>query len=242
MSKKITIHADILFDGTNKLENKTVIVEDNKIIDITGRIPNPDYRGIVTPGFVDPHSHIGMCREGEPAGEQETNDSIDQLQIMNDPVNSIYFDDQAFKDAVDFGCLYSCVVPGSGNLIGGKAKVIRNFAENRRNAVIKDYGFKMALGFNPRSTTSWRGNRPDTRMGVYTMLEKKFDEIILKRDKADYKKAVAQHKAQNLLEKGKIGQREFDQRITDAEFDYKISFNQEERSYLEFLDTKKTIK
>ena len=29
--------------------------------------------------------------------------------------------------AVDFGVLYSCVIPGSGNLIGGKATQPQNF-------------------------------------------------------------------------------------------------------------------
>ena len=62
--------------------------------------------------------------------------------------------------------------------------IIRNFVPNRKDALIKDYGYKMALGYNPRSTTSWKGQRPNTRMGVYSLLEKKFDSVIAKREKA----------------------------------------------------------
>lgn len=242
MPARTHIFAETLFDGKNKLENKTIVVEDDRIIDVLDGKIKPDYSGIVTAGFVDAHSHIGMCREGEPGSEEETNDNSHQLQIMNNPIDSIYFDDQAFQDAVDFGCLYSCVVPGSGNLIGGKAKVIRNFAANRRDAVIKDYGFKMALGYNPRSTTSWKGPRPNTRMGVYAMLEKKLDEMILKKDKADYKKIKTEHEAESLLERGQISTKAYEQKLVDAQFDYNISFSKEENTYMELLGGQKTIK
>ena len=61
-----------------------------------------------------------MAREGEPAGEEEGNDISNQIQPLNNPIDSIYFDDRAFKDSVDFGVLYSCVVPGSGNSAEGQ--------------------------------------------------------------------------------------------------------------------------
>ncbi len=91
-----------------------------------------DFEGFVTPAFIDAHSHIGLYRDGEPSNEQEGNDITNQFLPFNDPLNSVYFDDKAFKDAVDFGVLYSCIVPGSGNLVAGKAMIIRNFVENRK--------------------------------------------------------------------------------------------------------------
>ena len=72
---------------------------------------------------------------------------------------------------------------------------------NRKNAVIKDYGYKMALGFNPRSTTDWKGDRPNTRMGVYALLEKKFDEVLNKRDKAELEKERSLHKLHKDIKK-----------------------------------------
>ena len=166
-NKQIVIGAKVLFDGKKRLENKTVIVEGNKIVDVISKRIKPDFEGYVTPGIIDAHSHIGMDREGEPYQESETNDVTGQILPLNDPLNSIYFDDRAFKDTVDFGVLYSCVVPGSGNIIGGRAKIIRNFAKHRNDALLKDYGFKMALGYNPRSTKEWKGTMPNTRMVIY---------------------------------------------------------------------------
>ena len=129
-----------------------------------------------------------MDRDGEPYQEGETNDDSDQIQPLINPVNSIYLDDRAFVDAVDFGVLYSCIVPGSGNLLGGKAMIIKHYAKFTDEAVVKHYGYKMALGYNPRSTTMWKGTRPNTRMGVYALLEKKFDDLLLKKAKADLAK------------------------------------------------------
>ncbi|MDZ7797190.1 MAG: amidohydrolase family protein [Candidatus Marinimicrobia bacterium] len=143
---------------------------------------------------------------------------------------------------MDFGYLYSCVVPGSGNLVGGKAKVIRNFAANRANAVIHDYGYKMALGFNPRSTTDWRDTRPDTRMGVYGILERKFDDILLKKAKADHKKAVSTREAKELLKKARISKADYTQRLSDADHELSLSFTTEEKDYLSLLSGEKTAK
>lgn len=242
MPKQIIINATTLYDGNTVLENKAVIVEGNQIVGITARKKNADYEGVVTPAFIDAHSHIGMDREGEPYQEGETNDYTNQFLISNDPIDSIYFDDHAFQDAVDFGHLYSCVVPGSGNLIGGKAKVIRNFAETRQDAEVLHHGYKMALGYNPRSTTDWKGLRPNTRMGVYGILERKFDEILLKKKKADHKKDKAIREAEKKLEKAEISKAEFDQMIVDATYDYDLSFSTEDKDYLALLSGEKTAK
>ena len=205
--KQTIISADVLYDGRGKVENCSIVIEGKKIIDVVKKKMKSDYHGFVTPGFIDAHSHIGMDREGEPWTESELNDTLSQILPVNDPINSIYFDDRAFSDAVDFGVLYSCVVPGSGNLLGGKAKVIRNFAPNRKNAVIKDYGYKMALGFNPRSTTDWKGDRPNTRMGVYALLEQKFDEVLNKRDRAELEKERNLHKLVKDIKKEKLSKK-----------------------------------
>ena len=243
--KTIIINAKVLFDGKNKYENKYIVIENDKIVEVhNGKKLNSDFEGIVTPAFIDAHSHIGLYRDGEPSNEQEGNDITNQFLPFNDPLNSVYFDDKAFKDAVDFGVLYDCIVPGSGNLIGGKAMIIRNFVENRKNALIKDYGYKMALGYNPRSTLDWKGTRPDTRMGIYAMLEDKFDKVLQKREKAILKK----DKALRILNRKK---KDKEQNLTKAEFkieqkdiekEYELTFTNDDKAILEILAGKKVAK
>lgn len=242
--KKIVIKADVLFDGKNKEYNLYIIVEGDKIVNITSEKIKADYKGIVTPAFIDAHSHIGLNREGEPICEGEANDFLSQISPLNNPLNSIYFDDKAFKNAVDFGVLYSCIVPGSGNLIAGKAMVIKNYARNRNDALLKDYGYKMALGYNPRSTTEWKGERPNTRMGLYSLLEKEFDDVLLKKEKAEFQKEKKLNeliKKKNGKENGIAeGEFEFEKKIIEREFE--LEFSSEEKALLEILSGEKTVK
>jgi imidazolonepropionase-like amidohydrolase len=132
---------------------------------------------VVTPAFIDPHSHIGLHRAGEPGGEGDANDRYDALLALPDALDAIQMDDTAFRDAIEMGVLYSCVVPGSGNIIGGQAAVIRNYGINSSQALIARAGVKAAFGYNPKSTTDWKGNRPTTRMGTTALLRGKFDEV-----------------------------------------------------------------
>jgi hypothetical protein len=49
-------------------------------------------------------------------------------------------DDSSFTESVESGVLYSTVLPGSGNIIGGKAVLIRNFAIDIGEAYMSDVG------------------------------------------------------------------------------------------------------
>lgn len=243
MAKRIIIKANVLYDGERRRENMKVVVEGERVVEVSeaGSV-KADYEGFVTPAFLDAHSHIGMFREGEPSAEAEGNDKTAQIMPLSDPVNSIYFDDRAFRDAVDFGVLYSCVVPGSGNLIGGKARVIRNFARTRKDAVVADYGYKMALGYNPRSTTDWKGERPDTRMGVYQLLEKRFDEVLAKKAKAE----LARDRKLRELDKGsaekKLTLAEKAVELAVIEREFSLELGSEDRAIVDLLSGKKTVK
>ncbi len=132
---------------------------------------------VLTPAFVDPHSHIGMERAGEPNTEGEANEHQDSILTLTDALDSIQMDDKSLKDAVQMGVLYSCVLPGSGNIIGGHSAVIRNYAGSSTDALIARAGLKAAFGFNPMKTNAWKGNRPTTRMGAVAMLRSRLDEV-----------------------------------------------------------------
>ena len=132
---------------------------------------------VLTPAFIDPHSHIGMERAGEPNTEGEANEHQDSILVLTDALDSIQMDDKALKDAVEMGVLYSCVMPGSGNIIGGLSAVIRNYADSSSEALITRAGLKGAFGFNPMKTKAWKGKRPTTRMGAVAMLRSRLDEV-----------------------------------------------------------------
>jgi imidazolonepropionase-like amidohydrolase len=164
--KKVVSNAHLLFNG-----KKISAISKSK----TGRS-----RGefdVLTPAFIDPHSHIGMERAGEPNAEGEANEHQNAILLLTDALDSIQMDDKALKDAVEMGVLYSCVMPGSGNIIGGLSAVIRNYAASSTEALITRAGLKSAFGFNPMKTTAWKGKRPTTRMGAVAMLRSRLDEV-----------------------------------------------------------------
>ncbi len=236
------IKATILYDGKNKSENKYIEIKNDRIISVSEiSDKKADISGIVTPAFIDAHSHIGMCRHGMPWDEDEANETIDQVSILLDPIDSIYFEDKSFQNAVDAGVLYSCVVPGSGNIFGGKAIIIRNFSSNRKNALIKNYGYKMALGYNPISTQKWKGKRPSTRMGVYQMIEDKFDSIIRKQAKEKLKKEKIIYELNKKYKENKLKKIDFEFQKKTIKKEYDLSFSKEDEALLEMLNGK-TIK
>lgn len=168
-----------IYTGKSVLEEGWLVFRGQNIVGIS-KTPKGDILGNyawVTPAFIDPHSHIGMARAGEPGKEAEANDHMDPLFVLPDALDSVQMDDPAFKDAVEMGVLYSCVLPGSGNIISGLSAVIRNYSKNSTQALVARAGVKSAFGYNPMSTQDWKGQRPSTRMGAIALLRKRLDEI-----------------------------------------------------------------
>lgn len=176
------IRSKTLFDGKNEKHDMYIGFEDNEIKYVGRHKPQNEKDNseviceadTVTPGFIDSHSHIGMARSGEPSEEEEANEHMKTVYPLIDSSHSIYMDDQSFAESVESGVLYSTVLPGSGNVIGGKAVLVRNFSKDIGSAYIMDVGIKAAMGYNPRSTTKWKGDRPSTRMGAIALLRENF--------------------------------------------------------------------
>ena len=173
-----TILGRTVYTGTDVLENAYVNFEGSTIVSITNE-PEGDLVGeypVVTPAFIDAHSHIGMIRAGEPGAEAEANEHMDAMLAHADALDSIQMDDDGFVNSIEAGVLYACVVPGSGNIIGGNSAIIRNYGKNTNAAFIRRAGIKAAFGYNPMSTREWKGTRPYTRMGALAILRAKLFE------------------------------------------------------------------
>ena len=180
-----SIKARTIYTGKKKVENAHLVFDRDKVIGVS-RSRRGKLAGqcrVITPAFIDPHAHIGMHRAGEPAAEAEANVKLDSIITLADALDSVQMDDSSFGDSVRAGVLYSCVVPGSGNIIGGRGAVIRNFASGTNEALVARGGIKGAFGYNPMSTRDWKGARPWTRMGALSLLRSKLDAVRAKMDK-----------------------------------------------------------
>ena len=179
MKNMKVIKSRLLFDGIDEKRDCFIGFEKDEIKYVGNSQPKESGEIIaegvvVTPAFIDSHSHIGMVRSGEPDKEEEANEHMSSVYPLVNALHSIYMDDPSFKESVESGVLYSTVLPGSGNIIAGNAVLIRNFVQDISQAHIMDVGIKAALGYNPRSTVDWKGNRPSTRMGAVALLRENF--------------------------------------------------------------------
>ncbi len=186
-----------IYTGKKVIENAYVVFNGKKIVGVSkekkgtlvGRFP------VVTPAFVDADSHIAMIRAGEHGAEAEANRHMDWILAVPDALDSVQMDDTALNDAVEAGVLYSCVLPGSGNIIGGLSAVIRHYAKNTTDALVARAGVKAAFGYNPMSTVEWKGKRPSTRMGALAILRSKLTDVSQK---------IAKHKRAKGAKKQEI--------------------------------------
>jgi imidazolonepropionase-like amidohydrolase len=192
------VFAKILYTGRSLNENAFLLIKNNKIAGISktaeGRLLGKF--DVITPAFIDPHSHIGIYRAGEPNDQGESNEKMNTFSVLSDVLDSLQMDDAAFKDAIEMGVLYSCIVPGSGNILSGRSAVIRHWAAHSTGALVSRAGIKAALGYNPMSTKDWKGERPTTRMGTMGLLRGQLDEV---RQKMEALRRVKGKKNENII-------------------------------------------
>src|SRR5919112_1472588 len=140
------IKANQLFDGINEMKENVFIGFDKDTIQYVDSIKPKEETEIiaegkdivVTPAFIDSHSHIGLQRSAEYSGQYEENEQMDPVNPLTNALHSIYMDDPAFKESLEQGVLYSSAFPGSGNVIGGKVVLIRNYALDIEEAFMGD--------------------------------------------------------------------------------------------------------
>ena len=192
------VFAKTIYTGQSLNENAFLQIKNDRIAGISktaqGRLLGKF--DVITPAFVDPHSHIGINRSGEPNDQGEVNEKMNTFPVLSDVLDSLQMDDCAFRDAIEMGVLYSCIVPGSGNILGGRSAVIRHWAKHSTGALVSRAGIKAALGYNPISTKDWKGERPSTRMGAISLLRGQLNEV---RQKMETQRRAKGKKKEEIL-------------------------------------------
>jgi len=155
------------------IPNGSVLLRDGKIAAVGTSIAAPgdadviDGRGkYLTPGIIDDHSHMGVY--AAPGG-----DALSDGNELTNPVtanvwaeHSVWPQDPQFPRALASGVTTAQILPGSGNLIGGRSvvlKMVPSVTVQGMKFPGAKYGLKMACGENPKRVYANRG--PSTRMG-----------------------------------------------------------------------------
>jgi len=122
----------------------------------------------VTPGIIDPHSHLGVYAAPGTDAEQDGNEMTSPVTAEVWAEHSFWPQDPQIALAIAGGVTTIQVLPGSANLIGGRSAVLK-LVPARTVQEMKfpgaRYGMKMACGENPKRVYGKRGQAPSTRMG-----------------------------------------------------------------------------
>lgn len=172
--KQVFVGATLHTVEQGNMENRNLVIENNKIFDITSEIPTDaeqiDCTGMhITPGFIDAHTHVGVWEEGAGPGpgNHDGNEMTDPISPYVRVLDSIHPEDYGFADARSAGVTTLCVAHGSGNAIGGQLCIVKSYGSEVDKMLVKENaGIKMAFGENPKRAGEQFKRPPNTRMGV----------------------------------------------------------------------------
>lgn len=122
------------------------------------------------PGFIDPHSHIGLIGDGMGVEGEDVNEDTDPVTPHLRTIDGINCFDRCFSDAVACGVTTAVTGVGSSNPIGGDFIAVKTHGRCADEMLIRKVGIKFALGENPKSAFSDKDTAPVTRMATAAII------------------------------------------------------------------------
>jgi imidazolonepropionase-like amidohydrolase len=171
------IRGGTVFDGNGaELANADVLMVDGHISAVGQNLTAPagatiiDATGrFVTPGIIDPHSHLGVYPSPSIQATQDGNELTQPNTAEVWAEHSVWPQDPGFSRAVAGGITTLHILPGSGNLFGGRGVTLRPVLGARTVQEMKFPGapqsLKMACGENPARVYGQRNTSPASGMG-----------------------------------------------------------------------------
>jgi imidazolonepropionase-like amidohydrolase len=162
-----------IFTGTGeRIDGGAVLLRDGKIVELGSSVSAPsgavviDGTGkFVTPGVIDPHSHVGVYASPGIPSLSDGNEATAPNTAGVWAEHSIWPHDPAIGLALAGGVTSIHTLPGSANLIGGRSVTIKPVPSRTYQGMKfpgAPHGLKMACGENPKRVYASRG--PATRM------------------------------------------------------------------------------
>ncbi len=134
------------------------IPSDAEIIELPGKH--------IFPGFIDPHTHVGIDEEGVGKEGDDYNETSEPVTPYLRAIDGIYPQDKGFEDALKGGITTVGITPGSANVIGGEIAALHTYGRTVEEKLIRaPVGMKFATGENPKRIHGSKRS-PATRMAV----------------------------------------------------------------------------
>jgi len=123
---------------------------------------------VVTPGLIDTHSHLGVYPSPSVKAHKDGNEMTRPATPGAWAEHATWPQDPGLQLAIAGGITSLQILPGSGNLIGGRG-VVLHMVPHRGARAMRFPGapetIKMACGENPKRIYGSRKQAPSTRMG-----------------------------------------------------------------------------
>jgi len=181
------------------LEETDVLVQKGRITRVGVGLKAPDGVFVVdgtkahlTPGLIDPHSHLGVYPLPSLRGTADGNEwAAKPLTAQVRAEDAYWPQDPAIPRALAAGVTTAQILPGSSNLVGGWGVTVRLIPGRTVDEVRfpgAPTGLKMACGENPKYGYGKKGG-PFSRMGNVAWMRAAFQAAV------EYRRKWRQHRA-----------------------------------------------
>ena len=156
-------------------------------------------QGLIMPGIIEAHCHMGITEEKKGAEGDDCNESVEPVTPYLRAVDAINTMDAAFDDAVRAGITGAMIGPGSSNVVGGQFAFLKTKGRRADDLVVKaPAAMKIAFGENPKVNYSGQNKSPSTRMAIAAMLRKELCRAVEYANRRREAKEKGQHFEQDF--------------------------------------------
>lgn len=203
-------------DEDGIIDNGFVRIKDGKIAEIgsgCGKYEASEEQidgegGWLFPGFIDAHTHLGICEDSLGFEGDDTNEATDPISPQLRALDGINPFDRCFAEAREAGVTCVAVAPGSANPIGGQICVIKTAGRVVDKMLVKSpAAIKFALGENPKTEYHTKNQAPETRMSVAALIR---ESLYKARRYAEDKKRAAEDRLKDDEESEGIEEPDYD--------------------------------
>lgn len=149
--------------GEDLKEIEDILEKDTIRIDANG--------GVVLPGFIDAHCHVGMWEDSVGFEGDDGNESTDPVMPQLRAIDAVYHADRSFVEAYESGVTTVVTGPGSANVIGGQFAALKTYGRCVDEMILRQpVAMKIAFGENPKTVYNEKHLAPMTRMATAAIL------------------------------------------------------------------------